>query len=99
MKKILFMLTSLLFLAGCGEVPELGKFVEVTVTDVEAIEQCDFSCWTDYEVTLEKDDTSVTLEVSEEEMANLLKKGNVVTVTYNQEYKITSVSFPLMEKK
>lgn len=102
MKKLIATLVfTLTLLVGCSSEPakELGTFVEVKVKDNKVIEHCYRGCYYDYEVTLEKNGTVVTLGVEEEEMFNLLKKGNVVTITYNEDYFITSVIFPTMEQK
>lgn len=97
----MIILFAVLLLAGCNSEPpkELGKFVEVTVSDTKTVEECFKGCSYDYEVTLEKNETTVVLNVEREEMFNLLKKGNVVNITYNDHYYITEVTFPMMEKK
>jgi hypothetical protein len=89
----------MMLLAGCGEPPkELGKFVNVKVVNTEKIEHCSRGCWNEYKVTLNKDGTTVKLGVDDENMYNLLQKGNVVNITYNEDYKITKLTFPTMEK-
>lgn len=97
-KKILIILLSLAVLSACGNSEPIGKFEDVKIVDKKKTEECFKGCYNEYFVTLEKSGEKISLQVPTEEMYNAVKKGNTVTVSYDEEYEILELKFKIQSK-
>ena len=100
MKKLALLMLSLSLLAGCKTEPPkvIGQFENVTVKDKRKEEKCSRGCWDEYYVKLEKDGTEVELAMGDRKnMYHLFTKGNVVTVSYDEDYRVVEIKFPTLE--
>lgn len=97
LKNILLSLVLILTLAGCSEAEPVGEYKDVKVVKTNVEEHCMKGCWDEYTVTLQKGDIKIDMYVATEGDFKLLKKGNVVTVEYNEEQEIIGVKLPTLE--
>jgi len=86
----------ILLLTGCSQEP-IGEFVGMKVKEKRTEEHCSRGCWNEYFVTFEKNETKVELQANDESQFNVLEKGNIVDITYNEDYVIKDIEFPALE--
>lgn len=92
--------TSVLIMSACSADPEpIGKFENMKIVSKKGTDQCYRGCANEYYVTLEKNGEKITLEIPTESMFKTIKKGNTVTVDYDENYMVVKLTFTKIESK
>ena len=80
------LVASVMLLVACEDESNWTKVEDVKVVKIDSEEHCAKGCWTESILVLEKDGTKFKLQESSGIKVELLSKGQVIDVYYNDDY-------------